>query len=87
MHASKMSSTLILAPLGLTMPSYMLYHDYDSCKTDAKKDVEILNRPVRLRRVVEFGKEGFVYNLVPKDEAKHFGEDLKGELIRPMVES
>lgn len=38
---------------------------------------------LRLRKVREFGRPGFVFNFVPSDTGQHFGRDLEGELVRP----
>lgn len=64
------------------MAAHDFYTDYHECHSAAQTHANELNVLVRLRRVTEYGKKGFRFNLVPT--IKQFGEDLKGELVTPV---
>ena len=56
--------------------------DYHEARDAAQAMSNKLKMLVRLRGVTEFGRKGFIFNLVPRYN-KQFGRDLEGELVQP----
>ena len=59
-----------------------MHTDYHEARAAAQEYANRLRMLVRLRRVTEFGRAGYRFNLVPS-AGKQFGRDLEGELISP----
>lgn len=56
---------------------------YSEARKAAQEYATRLGQLVRLRRVKEYGRWVFRFNLVPRLD-RQFGRDLEGELIEPL---
>ena len=60
------------------------YTDYEEARRDAQSRADDTGLLLRLRRVDEYGRDGYVFNFVPARD-RQFGRDLEGELIEPTL--
>lgn len=58
------------------------YSDYHEARDAAEQLANKLGMNLRLRNVREYGRKGYVINLIPSLN-KCFGRDLEGELVEP----
>ena len=59
-----------------------MFEDYDKARAAAQTAANHSGSLVRLRKVREYGRTGYVFRFAPRLELQH-GADLEGELIEP----